>query len=544
MKRELSALEGSEFDVVVVGAGVYGAATAWDAALRGLSVTLIDKGDFGGATSFNSLKTVHGGLRYLQHGDFRRMRESVRERSTLMRIAPHLVHRLPFFLPTYRDGLRRRPILAVAMLLNDLVSFDRNRSAVPEKSLPPGKVVSRSESLRLVPGIREEGLTGGALWYDAQISNSDRLTLAFILSAAEAGAQVANFVEADGVLREGDRIRGIRCRDVLGGAELAIRGRVVINASGPWVDRTLATLGIEGQPRLFRASKAMNLVTRSVLREVAAGFSSRRHQVLFVIPWREFSLIGTTHAAYEGSPDDLEVKEEDVRELLEDINAAYPPAHLERDDVRLVHRGILPTTAANGERVTLVKKYRIHDHRAEGLSGLISLVGVKYTTARDVAEKAVDRVFDQWGQQTPPASRTASTPVQGGVMEGFSEFVSREVQRRPLGLDEKAVRHLVGTYGSAYPHVLRHADANPDLMLPVAEGSAVSGVEILHAVREEQAIDLASVVLRRTELGSAGHPGRACLERCAAIMGGELGWSESKREAEVANVEEIYRRRS
>jgi glycerol-3-phosphate dehydrogenase len=544
MKRDLSALEGSEFDVVVVGAGVYGAATAWDAALRGLSVALVDKGDFGSATSFNSLKTVHGGLRYLQHGDFRRMRESVRERSTLMRIAPHLVHPLPFFLPTYRDGLRRRPILAVAMFLNDLVSFDRNRSASPEKSLPPSKVVSRSESMQLIPGIREEGLTGAALWYDAQISNSDRLTLSFILSAAEAGAQVANFVEANGVLREGDRIRGIRCRDVLGDAELAIRGRVVVNASGPWVDRTLGNLGLEGRPRLFHASRAMNLVTRSVLRDVAAGFSSRRNQVLFVIPWREFSLIGTTHAAYDGSPDDLETKEEDVRELLGDINAAYPPARLERDDVRLVHRGILPTAAANGEGVTLTKKYRIHDHRAEGLSGLISLVGVKYTTARDVAEKAVDRVFDQLGQQSLPASRTASTPVHGGVMEGFSEFVAQEVQRKPLGLGEEAMRHLVGTYGSAYPHVLRHAEVNLDLTLPIIEGSQVSIAEILHAVREEQAIDLASVVLRRTELGSAGHPGRACLEKCAAIMGGELGWSESKREAEVANVEELYRRRS
>jgi glycerol-3-phosphate dehydrogenase len=168
---------------------------------------------------------------------------------------------------------------------------------------------------------------------------------------------------------------------------------------------------------------------------------------------------------------------------------------------------------------------------------------VKYTTARDVAEKAVDRVFDQW-EQRPPASRTASTPVHGGVMGAFSEFVAQEVQRKPLGLGEEVIHHLVGTYGSAYPRVLRHAEANPDWMLPVAEGSAVAGVEIIHAVREEQAIDLASVVLRRTELGSAGHPGRACLERCAAIMGGELGWSESKRETEVANVEEIYRRRS
>ena len=545
MKRELSALEGSEFDLVVVGAGVYGATIAWDAALRGLTVALIDKGDFGSATSFNSLKTAHGGLRYLQHADFRRMRESVRERRTLMRIAPHLVHPLPFFLPTYHQGLRRRPLLAVAMFLNDLVSFDRNRGALAEKTLPPGRVVSRKESLSLIPGIREDGLTGGALWYDAQIANSDRLTLAFVLSAAQAGAEVANFVEANGFVRQGERVKGVRARDVLGDAELIIRGRVVVNASGPWVDRTLEPLEPDERPRLFRPSRAMNLVTRSILRDVAAGFSSRRNQVLFVVPWREFSLIGTTHAAYDGSPDDLEAEEEEVRDLLEDINAAYPPARLERHDVRLVHRGMLPIAAvSNGRGVTLVKKFQIHDHRAEGVPGLLSIVGVKYTTARDVAERVVDCVFEQLGQGSPPASRTAGTPVYGGAMETFSELMAQEVQRRPMDLGEETVRHLVGTYGSAYPHVLRHAEGRSDLALPVAEGSAVTRAEILHAVREEQAVDLASVVLRRTELGSAGHPGRDCLERCAALMAAELGWDDGKRKSEIDHVEAIYRRRS
>lgn len=545
MQRSLSALEGPELDLVVVGAGVYGALAAWDAALRGLSVALIDKNDFGGATSFNSLKTAHGGLRYLQHADLGRMRESIRERQTLMRIAPHLVHPLPFFLPTYQAGLRRRSILAVAMLLNDLIGFDRNRGADPEKRLPPGRVLSRSESQRLVPGVREEGLTGGALWYDAQIRNSDRLTLAFILSAAEAGAQVANFVEANGFVREGDRIHGVRCRDVLGGGEILVRARVVLNASGPWADRTLASLGLEGRSPLFRPSRAMNLVTRAVLKDVAVGFTSRRNQVLFVIPWREFSLIGTTHAAYDGEPDAIEAREEDVRELLEEINHAYPEAHLARQDVRLVHRGILPAAAnANGSRVTLVKRYRIHDHRAEGISGLLSMVGVKYTTARDVAEKAVDRVFEQLGQSHPSASRTASTPVHGGAIGNFSEFLAQEVRRKPLGLDEKVVRHLVETYGSAYPHVLRHAEPDPDLALPIAGGSPVSRAEVLHAIREEQAVDLASVVLRRTELGSAGHPGRASLESCAAVLARELGWDEAKKKNEIENVEEIFRRRS
>jgi glycerol-3-phosphate dehydrogenase len=544
MKRDLSSLEGHEFHLVIVGAGVYGAVAAWDAALRGLSVALVDKGDFGSATSFNNLKTVHGGLRYLQHADLRRMRESVRERRTLMRIAPHLVHPLPFLLPTYREGIRRRPFLAVALLLNDLVSFDRNRDADPEKFLPPGRIVSRAECQRLVPGIDGRDLTGGALWYDAQIYNSDRLTLSFVKSAEKAGAQVANYVEATGFLREGNRVCGVKAKDVSGGGELDIRGRVVLNASGPWVDRTLATLN-GARPRLFYFSKAMNLVTRPIVQGVAVGLPGKRNQVLFVVPWRGLSLVGTSHAAYQGEPDDFEASEEDIQELLDEVNRAYPPAKLRRDDVRLVHRGLLPMTprTVGGDGVRLIKKYRVHDHRREGVDGLLSMVGVKYTTARDVAEKAIDRVFDHLGKKAP-RSLTATTPLHGGAVGRVSEFLSQELGRKPLDLKEEIVRHLVYTYGSAYREVLRHMDEDAAQGLPITEGSPVSTAEILHAVREEQALDLASVVLRRTELGSAGHPGRACLESCAAIMAGELRWTESKISNEIEKVEEFYRCRS
>ena len=546
MKRELSSLERQTFDLVVVGAGVYGAVAAWDAALRGLSVALIDKGDFGGATSFNNLKTVHGGLRYLQHAGFRRMRESVRERRTLMRIAPHLIQPMPFLLPTYDQGLRRRPLLAVAMLLNDLVGFDRNRDTDPNKFLPPGRVVSRQECRRLLPGVPEEGLTGGAFWYDAQITNSDRLTLTFVISAAKAGAQVANYVEAVGFLREGARVCGVEAKDVLDGERLAIRSRVVMNASGPWVDRVLDTLDGESRPRLFHFSKAMNLVTRPILRDIAVGLSNRnRGQVLFVIPWRDVSLVGTRHAGYEGAPDDVEAKEEDIQQLLEEINHAYPPAQLRRHDVRLVHRGLLPMTPGgeNGDSVTLVKRHRIHDHRSEGVDGLISMVGVKYTTARDVAEKAVDRVFDLLGK-SPPRARTATTPIYGGSMGRFPEFLDQEVRRNPLQLREPSLRHLIGTYGSAYTDVIRHVEEDSGNALPVVEGSPVLKAEVLHAVREEQAVDLASVILRRTELGSAGHPGRSCLEACTAVIASELGWDPRKTAAEIESMEEIYRRRS
>ena len=547
MKRELSSFEDQEFDLVIVGAGVYGAAAAWDAALRGLSVALVDKGDFGGATSFNNLKTAHGGLRYLQQADLRRMRESIRERRTLMRIAPHLVHPLPFLLPTYGEGIRRRPFLSVALLLNDLVSFDRNRTLASEKFLPPGRTVSRAECQRLVPGVEERGLTGAALWYDAQIYNSDRLTLSFVLSADEAGARVANYVEATGFLREGNRIRGITAKDRIGQNDLEIRGRAVLNAAGPWVDRMLQDLEDASRLRFFHFSKAMNLVTRPIVKDVAVGVTSTRNQVLFAIPWRGVSMIGTTHAAYDGEPDDLEATEADIQELLDQVNSGYPAAKLRREDVRLVHRGLLPMVPQDGNNgvapVRLVKQYRIHDHRREGVEGLVSMVGVKYTTARDVAEKAITRVFQVLGKNPPP-SRTASTPVYGGAIDSFSDFLEQEVRQKPHGLDDEVVRHLAYTYGSAYRQILAYIDEDPAWARPVKEGAQVLRAEVIHAIRQEQAIDLANVMLRRTELGSAGHPGGECLKSCATLMAGELNWDDARTSSEIDQVEEIYRSRS
>ena len=538
---------------MIVGAGVYGAAAAWDAALRGLSVALVDKGDFGGATSFNNLKTVHGGLRYLQHADLPRMRESVRERRTLMRIAPHLVHPLPFLLPTYRKGIRRRSILSAALFLNDVVSFDRNWNLDPEKFLPPGRTVSGAECRRLVPGVEERGLTGAALWYDAQIYNSDRLTLSFVLSADEAGARVANYVEATGFLREGNRVRGITAKDRIGRTVLEIKGRVVLNAAGPWVDRMLDGLEGTSRPRFFYFSQAMNLVTRPILKNVAVGVTSKRNQILFVIPWRGLSMVGTRHAVYDGDPDDFEAKEENIQKLLDEVNSGYPAAQLRREDVRLVHRGLLPMVApdrkdnqenSNGvASVNLVKQYRIYDHRREGLEGLVSMVGVKYTTARDVAEKVVTHVFHMLGRKAP-SSCTSSTPVYGGAVESLSDFLTHETKRKPHGLNDDIVRHLVYTYGSEYRRILVYIDENPAYAQPVKEGATVLRAEVIHAIREEQAMDLASVVLRRTELGSAGHPGDECLKSCANIMAGELNWDDSRKLSELDQVEEIYRSRS
>jgi glycerol-3-phosphate dehydrogenase len=540
MRRDIAALAEGEFDLVVIGAGVYGAAIAWDASLRGLSVALIDKADFGSGTSFNNLKTIHGGIRYLQHADFTRMRESVRERRNLMRIAPHLVHPLPFLVPTYRGSfMKSRTAMRVALFINDLVSWDRNRIDDRQKHLPAGKTLTRDACLELAPGIEPENLTGGVVWHDAQMHNSDRLTLSFVLSAAEQGAVVANFVEATELLHDAARVSGVRARDGVAGTEgLEIRGKLVVNAAGPWVDRLRGT-----KPRLFHFSKAMNLVTRPVVRDVAVGVVSRRPhrdsdavidtggRFLCLIPWRDVTLVGTAHAPYTGNPDDLEATEEDIRDLLDDINDAYPQANLSRSDVRLVHRGLLPMASGtqNGAGVTLAKSYQLDD----SVDGLLSVVGVKYTTARDVAEKAIDRALALMGK-APVRSRSVETPVFGGDIESFDDFLRSAEGEVPADV----LRHLVYSYGSAYAELLKGDCAR------VSDASPVLVSELRHAVREEMALDLASVVLRRTELGTAGHPGRATLETSADIMQSELGWSDARKTSELESLETFYRQRS
>jgi glycerol-3-phosphate dehydrogenase len=523
VKRDIGALASRELDLVIVGGGVYGACIAWDASLRGLTVALVERNDFGSGTSFNNLKTIHGGVRYLQHGDLKRIRESVRERRILMGVAPHLVHPLPFLVPTYQGSLARsRSALRLALLLNDLFSWDRNRGAREEKRLPPGRALSREECLELAPGLDDSGLTGGALWYDAQMYNSDRLTLSFVLSAAREGAAVANFVEAVGFVRRGDRIEGIVARDALAGSEeFEIRARMVVNAAGPSVDRLLEKAGGGKRKPLFHSSMAMNLVTRPLGGNVALGLT-RGGPLLVVAPWRHVSLVGTLHLPYEGDPDALETQEEDVQRLLDGVNRAHPGAELVRSDVRLVHRGLLPAVP-NGRELTLAKSYTIEDT----LDGLLSVVGVKYTTARDVAEKTVDRVLARLGRPKV-ASRSATTPVGGGDFGSFPDLL------RAAG---KA--HLAYNYGSLYPEVLAMSDPEP-----LCDSSPVTGGEVRYAAREEMALDLASVVLRRTELGSAGHPGRRALERAAAILGEELSWSEGRKCVEIEAVEAFYRARS
>lgn len=539
MTRDLPALTSHPFDVLVIGAGIYGVTIAWDAAQRGLSVAIIDRGDFGAATSFNSLKTVHGGLRSLQRAAFADMREFIRERRALCRIAPHLVHPLPFIIPTYRHPMRNRLLMRAVLAVNDLMAFDRNALPDSSKHLPAGRTVSREECLALNPAIDPAGVTGGAVWYDCQMYSADRVILSFLLSATRAGAIAANHVEATGFLMDGGRVAGVRAVDRLGAQPMEIRARLTVNAAGPWVWSVLQRLGAPVARRPHGFSKAINLVMRSAVGSHGLG-GLADGRFLFIAPWRDCSMIGTSQDPHEGTADDVTVTARDVEGFLAQARRAFPGAKLSTADVRLVHRGLLPAAPGPGGHERLVKHSLVLDHSRNGVQGLLSVLGVRYTTARATAAHAVDRVQQALGIAPTPC-RTDVTPLAGGDIEHFADYESRSLAANASRSSADQIRRLVRCYGTGHAALLRLMEQEPALGTSLSDSCPVTCAEIAHAVRHEMAIHLSDALIRRTDAGSAGHPGADAVAAAAQVMASELGWDSPRMRDEMEAVDRFYR---
>jgi len=535
MTRDLDRLTAHTFDVLIVGGGIYGLAIAYDAAQRGLSVALVERNDFGSGSSFNHLRTIHGGLRYLQSLDIRRARESVRERRTTARIAPQAVRPLPFALPLYRSLMRGKTAMRAGFLLDRLVAADRNRGLLASHRLPGGRVVSRSHAAQRFPGLRRQGLTGAAVFYDYLTTEPDRLTFSYALAAVEHGAVLANHVEAIAPLVDGTRVTGVSARDAIGSRTLDIAARLTINATGGRVDGLLKPLGITtGIPML----KAMNLVTRRDAGDEALGGRSSSGRNLFLVPWRDRALFGTWESERACEPDDTSVHERDVAAFISELNQAFPALDLTMADVTLVHRGVVPA-AVHGDRVALQGHEQIRDHATQGFEGLLTVAGTKFTTARSVAERVTDSIFVKLNKKGMPC-RTAMTPLPGGSLRDVGLAIADARREFDEGLPTDTIPHLIAAYGSRYRDVMEIAGTRQDWRTRLAPDSPVIGAELVLAARKEMAPTLADIVIRRTPLGALGHPGDAALSRAAAIVGGELGWSDERRQHEIAAVDAFY----
>jgi glycerol-3-phosphate dehydrogenase len=536
MIRDLDRLTARTFDVLVVGGGIYGLTIAYDAAQRGLTVALVERDDFGSGSSFNHLRTIHGGLRYLQTLDISRARESISERRTTARIAPQTVRPLPFAVPLYRSLIRGKMAMRAGFALDRLISADRNFGVLASHRLPGGRVVSRSEAAQRFPGLRRQGLTGAAIFYDYVTTEPDRLTFSFALAAAELGAVLANHVEAVAPLVDGTRVTGVTTRDALGARTIDIAARLTVNATGGRVDGLLKPLGLStGIPML----KAMNLVTRRDAGEEALGGRSASGRNLFLVPWRDRALFGTWESDHTCDPDDTTVSEGEVAAFIAELNQAFPALDLKMADVTLVHRGVVPAVV-RGDRVSLEGHEQIRDHATEGVEGLLTVAGTKFTTARGVAERVTDTVLSKL-HHAPVPCRTATTPLPGGDIRNIGLAIADARREFDQGLPTDTIPHLIAAYGSRYREVMEIAATRPDWRTRLAPDSPVIGAQLVLAARKEMAPTLADIMIRRTPLGALGHPGDAAVARAATIVGGELGWSEDRRQEEIAAVRAFYR---
>ena len=553
MKRNIAKLVDNTFDIVVVGAGIFGACAAYEAALRGLSVALIEKQDFSHATSANHYKMAHCGIRYLQHGDIRRLRESSRERSALMRIAPHLVHTMPIVIPTYGHGSKGKAFLGTGMLLYDLMTADRNQGLLPEKKIRQSRFFSASQVAERFPGINRKGLTGAAVFEEGQIYNPPRLALAFIRSAAVKGAVPSNYVEAYSFIKKGSRVMGVKATDLLSGNALEIRGRVVLNTAGPWAHRLLASgLGVQlSPPPVFSRDFAFVIPRRfdtpcglALATDVkdADSIVDRGGRHLFVVPWRNYNLIGVWHKIFEGPSEELTVTESELCGYMNEVNRAYPGLIPSMNHITMINMGL--TLFGEEERqgarqISFGKRSQVIDHRlTSGIEGLLTLIGVRATTARGMAAQAVDIITDRLSCNTQNVD-SAYTPIYGGDFDDSDTLIKTVLSQYENKFTRKQAAALIRNYGSEYHSVLKYAQKDP-ILLETLPGTTVLKSEIVHAVREEMAQRLSDVVFRRTDLGTGEPPDVKIMDSCAALMKKELGWNAKRCQQEIDDAQQGY----
>jgi len=522
-----SETDSTRFDHIIIGAGINGAGIARDASLRGLRVLVLDKGDVAGGTTSWSTRLIHGGLRYLEHHEIGLVRESLRERERLLRIAPHLVRPLPLLLPIYRGDQRGRLLIRTGMLAYDLLSRG--------KSLPGHRMLDRAAALGRAPGLAESGLLGAALFHDAQVEFAERLALENVLDARAHGAEIRTYHQVDEVLCADGRVLGVTGSDVLTGEPFRYTAPVVINVAGPWVDEVLARSNVEQQPRLIGGTKGSHIIVDPFPGAAGDALYAEARQdgrPFFIIPWNDLYLVGTTDTRYDGDLDNVMAEEWEIDLLIAETNWVIPTAKLTRESVRYTYAGVRPLPHAPGvSEGSITRRHIMHDHEASGCArGLISIVGGKLTTYRELAEQCVDLVLIKLGRSAI-RSRTAEIPLPGGRTDlAWDDFAVGFA--RASGLPRRTVEHLLRVYGARAPEVLETA-STPDLREIFDPLTGAIAAEVPWAFHEEGARTLADVIARRTMTGLGPDAGIGADVAAAKIARDALGWDAAKADAEI-----------
>lgn len=530
-------LSSGRYDVLIVGGGITGIAIAREAAERGLSVCLVEKNDFGGATSASTSKLIHGGLRYLENFEIGLVRESLAERRILGLAASHLVKPLPFMIPVLPWSKPGKLILRTGLYMYDALSYDRNRD-VPEGHQIPGSVSLSEREVQAVDPMIASIAKGALLYYDYQSLHPERLTLAFLKSALQKGAVFYNHTEATGFIVEeaGGRrnLQGAEVRDTITGKTATIRAGITINASGPWMDLVLGLADRKSETKLSR-STGIHFLTKPLFKHNnAVLFRTRSGRHFFVVPWEGFSLIGPTDRPYTKHPDELRPGQDDFDQLFEDINDTLPGAPLTRDMIVDIPIGIRPLIFSGKSTYKASRRYEILDHESKGLHGLISVAGGKWTTSRQLGEDVMTLALSKLPDPGNVMNvNTGELPLFGSPGFGNPDDIYIDFSLKNFsteGISPEVHRHLISMYGTEHTRILEYVHKKKALAKPVSDRFPTKDImaQVLFSVEHEGARTVSDIIRRRIALGTYGLPTEKELLAVAQLAAPLLKWNQTE----------------
>jgi len=539
LRRYIEEGKQDRFDLVIIGGGITGAAVAYIAAARGLSVALFEKKDYGGATSAATSKLIHGGLRYLANGELKLVRESLRERRILGNIAPNFVYPLPFIMPMYKRWRGNIWKMLIGMYLYDVLSYDKKDTWDKSKKLQNHRLINHRKTIRVEPNLKMEDLRNAFYFFDYQSIFPERLTLAFIKSAAEYGACVSNYTPVEGFIHgEGKRITGVMVRDQFTDRTREVHAGLIVNCGGTWADKILGMAsGSDHLTHRVKRSEGIHIITKKIAGHHVVSIQKADGGHMMIMPWRDHSLIGTTDKEFLGDPDDYRVSMESIDEIINNVNNNYG-RKISREDIVHAYGGLRPLVddQTKGSYETS-RKYEVYDNAVDGIEGMITVEGGKYTTSRSLAREVLKLISSK-------LDRTLSDPVSDNLYLSGCEIrdMKQFMIRQHLNYKEfsrNTVEYVSRNYGTESQVVFRIARSNPRFAEAVSHDGEILA-EVVYAIQYESAKTLRDIMLRRTGIGTLGKPGRTVIDKIATLAAGMLGWSEKRKEDEIASLMKVY----
>ena len=539
LKRFIEEESTEKFDIIIVGGGITGAAVAYIAAARSLSVALFEKKDYGGATSAATSKLIHGGLRYLANGELKLVRESLRERRILGNIAPNFVYSLPFLMPMYKRWKGNIWKMLVGMYLYDALSYDKKDTWDRSKRLQNHRLVSYRKTIRLEPNLKMEDLRNAFYFFDYQSIFPERLTLSFIKSAAEYGARVSNYTPVEGfVFGEGNRITGVRVRDTFTGRTREVRGDLIINCGGTWADKILSlAAGKASAAHKVKRSEGIHIITKKIAGNHVVSLQKKDGGHMMIMPWRDHSLIGTTDKEFLGDPDEYRVSPESIDEIINNVNENFG-RKISRADIIHAYGGLRPLVDDQTKGVyETSRKYEVYDNALDGLEGMITVEGGKYTTSRSLAREVL-RLISAKLNRTLSDSVSDNLYLSGCEIRDMRQFMIRQ-HLNYKDFSHKTVEYVSRNYGTESKVVFQIARDDRHFADVISHDGEILA-EVVYAIRYESAKTLRDIMLRRTGTGTLGNPGMETIGKIASVAAEMLGWDDKRREEEMGLMMKVY----